>query len=59
MSSVTFVAEWMNTEQWNSSRHFRNKKEEYLTAKIKELENNCKTKNMRDLYRGINDFKKC
>jgi hypothetical protein len=31
---------------------------EYLKAKIDELQNNTKLKNVRDLYRGINDFKK-
>jgi len=30
---------------------------EHLKAKIEELETNSKTKNIRDLYRGINDFK--
>jgi len=29
-----------------------------LTAKIEELETKSKIKNIRDLYRGINDFKK-
>jgi hypothetical protein len=42
----------------NASKHFRNKKREYLKAKIKELETNSKNKNIRELYRGINDFKK-
>ena len=36
----------------------RNKKKGYLKAKIEELENNSKIKNIKDLYRGINDFKK-
>ena len=40
------------------SRHFRNKKKAYLRAKIEELETNSKIQNIRDLYRGINDFKK-
>jgi len=31
---------------------------EYLKAKIKELETKSMIKNIRDLYRGINDFKK-
>ena len=31
---------------------------EYLKARIKELETNSKIKNIRDLYGGINDFKK-
>jgi len=42
----------------NASRHFRNKKKAYLKAKIEELETNGKVNNVRDLYRGINDFKK-
>jgi hypothetical protein len=41
-----------------ASKHFRNKKREYLKDKINELESNCKNKNTRDLYRGINEFKK-
>jgi hypothetical protein len=39
-------------------RHFRNKKREYLKNKINKLESNGKNKNIRDLYRGINEFKK-
>jgi len=34
------------------------KKKAYLKAKIEELETNNKIKNIRDLYRGIIDFKK-
>ena len=30
----------------------------YLKAKIEDLESNSKTKNIRDLYRGISEFKK-
>jgi hypothetical protein len=41
-----------------ASRHFRNKKREYLKDKITKLESNSKIKNIRDLYRGINEFKK-
>jgi hypothetical protein len=40
------------------SRHFRNKKREYLKAKINELEINSNNTNIRELYRGFNDFKK-
>jgi hypothetical protein len=40
-----------------ASRHFRNKKKEYLKAKINELETNSKNKNIRDLYRGINELR--
>jgi hypothetical protein len=42
----------------DASRHFRNKKKEYLKAKIEELETNSKISNVKDLYRGINGFKK-
>jgi hypothetical protein len=35
------------------SRHFRNKKREYLKGKITEIELNSKNKNIRDVYRGI------
>jgi hypothetical protein len=41
-----------------ASRHFRNKKREYLKDKINELETKSENKNIRDLYRGINEFKK-
>jgi hypothetical protein len=41
-----------------TSRIFRNKKRENLKGKINELEGNNKNKNIRDLYRGINEFKK-
>jgi hypothetical protein len=41
-----------------ASRHFRNKKMEYLKDKINEVASNNKNKNIRDLYRGINEFKK-
>jgi hypothetical protein len=48
----------LNNARQEASRHFRNKKREYLKAKINELEINSKNKNIRELYRGINDFKK-
>jgi hypothetical protein len=41
-----------------ASRYFRNKKREYLKEKINKLEANSKNKNIRELYRGINEFKK-
>jgi hypothetical protein len=41
-----------------TSRIFRNKKREYLKSKINELETNNKNKNIRNLYRGINEFEK-
>jgi len=48
----------MNSVRCDASRHFRNKKKAYQKAKIEELETNSKIKNIRDLYRGISDFKK-
>jgi hypothetical protein len=41
-----------------ASRTFRNKKREYLKGKINELETNNKNKNVRNLFKGINEFKK-
>jgi hypothetical protein len=37
---------------------FRKKKREYVKDIINELETNNKRKNIRDLYRDINEFKK-
>jgi hypothetical protein len=34
-----------------------NKKNEYMKAKINEYDTNSKIKNIRDMYRGISDFK--
>ena len=48
----------LNDVRRDVSRHFRIKKKAYLKAKIEELETNSKIKYIRDLYRGINDFKK-
>jgi hypothetical protein len=41
-----------------ASRHFRNKKREYLKDKINDIELNSKNRNIGDLYRGIIEFKK-
>jgi len=48
----------LNNSRREVSRHFRNKKKEYLRAKIEELETNSKIKNIMDLYRGIIYFQK-
>jgi predicted NACHT family NTPase len=40
------------------SRYFRNKKRGYLKDRINEIATNSKNKNIRDLYRGINEFKR-
>jgi hypothetical protein len=44
----------VNNVRREASRHFRNKKREYLKDKINVLATNSKNKNIRDLYRGIN-----
>jgi hypothetical protein len=41
-----------------TNRIFREKKMKYMKDKINELGTNNKDKNIRDLYRGINEFKK-
>jgi hypothetical protein len=48
----------LSNKRWEASIYFRNKKREYLKDKINELESNSKNKTIRDLYRGINEFKK-
>jgi hypothetical protein len=48
----------LNNVRREASRHFRNTKKECLKAKIDELETKSKIKSIRDLYRGISDFKK-
>ena len=48
----------LNNVRREVSSHFRNKKKAYLRANFEELETNSKIQNIRDLYRGINDFKK-
>jgi hypothetical protein len=48
----------LNNVRRAASRHFRNKNREYLKGKINELSTNSKNKNIRDLCRGINEFKR-
>jgi len=48
----------LNNVRREVSRNSRDKKKAYLRAKIEELETNSKIQIIRDLYRGINDFKK-
>jgi hypothetical protein len=48
----------VNNVGCEASRHFRNRKREYLKGKINELATNSKDKNIKDLYRGINEFKR-
>jgi hypothetical protein len=46
----------LNNVRREVSRHFRNKKGEYLKDEMNELATN--SKNIRHLYRGINEFKR-
>jgi hypothetical protein len=56
--------QWLqNSNQINGAnlqnlRQFRNKKREYVEDRTNVLETNNKNKNIRDLYRGINEFRK-
>jgi hypothetical protein len=47
----------LNNVRCLNSSHFR-KKKEYLKTKTDELETNSKNKRFRDLYKGIDYFKK-
>ena len=48
----------LSNKRREAIRHFRNIKTEFLKAKIDDLEINSKINNIRDLYMGVNDFKK-
>jgi hypothetical protein len=48
----------LNSVRCEASRYFRNKRREYLKGKINELALNSKNRNSRDLYKGINKFKR-
>jgi hypothetical protein len=48
----------LNNVRREASRHFRNKKREYLKGKINDPAANSKNKNIRDMYRGINEYKR-
>jgi hypothetical protein len=48
----------INTVICEASRYFGNKVREYLKDKINEYATNSTNKNIRDLYRGVNDFKR-
>jgi hypothetical protein len=48
----------LNSIRCVTNRHFRNRRREYLKEKINMFALNSKDKNIRDLYRGINEFKK-
>jgi hypothetical protein len=48
----------LNNVRREDRRHFWNKKKEYLKNKIEELGTISNIKNIRDLYRGVSDFRK-
>jgi hypothetical protein len=48
----------LNNVRREASRYFRNKEEEHLKDKINELATNSKNKNIRDLYKEINEIAK-
>jgi hypothetical protein len=48
----------LNNVRREASRYFKNKKREYPKDKINGLATNSKNKNVRDLYRQINEFKR-
>jgi hypothetical protein len=47
-----------NNTKRETRRYFRNSRREYLKDKFNYLATNSKNKNIRDLYRGINKFKR-
>jgi hypothetical protein len=48
----------LNNKICEASRYFRNKKKKYVKDKVYELVMNSKKWNIRELYRGINEYKK-
>jgi hypothetical protein len=48
----------LNNVRHEASKYFNNKRREYLKNKSNMLAMNSKNKNIRDLYRGINEFKR-
>jgi hypothetical protein len=48
----------LNNIRSETTRHFRNKKKEYLKDNINELATHSTNKNIRDLYRRTNELKK-
>jgi hypothetical protein len=64
-AKLQWLQDWSEANEDNlsdvrreASRHFGYKEREYLKDKINELVSDSKNKNIRDLYRGINEFKK-
>jgi DNA repair ATPase RecN len=49
----------LNNVRHEDSRHFRNKRFQYLKDKMNELAMNSKNKIIEDVYRGISEVKRC
>jgi hypothetical protein len=49
--------DYLNNGRQETSKTFRNNKREYMKEKVNEIETKSKNKNIRDLYRGKNEFK--
>ena len=52
------TAEDFSIVRRDTSRMLRKKKSDYMKANVNKLEENSKSKNIRELYKGINEFKK-
>lgn len=48
----------MNNGRHEASRHFRNRRREYLEYKINGVVRHSENKTIRELRRGVNEFKK-
>jgi hypothetical protein len=59
MVAISTPNKWdnLNNIRCEVSRHFRSNKREHLRDKINGPVMNSKNKNIRDWYRGINEFK--
>jgi hypothetical protein len=50
--------DYLNNVRHEANRHLKNKKRQYPKDKINELARSTKNKNIRDLCRGLNEFKR-
>ena len=52
------TAEYFSNVRRDPCRMFWKKKCDYMMAKVNKLEENSKSKNIREMYKGINNLKK-
>jgi hypothetical protein len=57
LNSNEIYGDDLNDIRRETSRHVRNKKREYLKDKINELPTDSKRKNIRDLYKELNNLR--